>query len=252
MSAPSSSRRSGDVFVHLSGCFQYQALNRRFSSASLEVRVDGKARACSPRKSASTSSFGEPTFQPLDRSESSGLREDLYVVAGSVGGTERSNAITIHPLVCGFGPAGDPGDRRTHDDVALGRATVPAASASTAQAGFEARLVGTESDESPRISGAALTPVLAFGQGGQVDRLRDPATAGIPARPSDRFRQRRGRQGHRAQAQVHLWMQPRHLHLPDHRLPVSPAPQRSDGSADAGKSPDEVITAFVAKHGSRS
>ena len=130
------------------GISQYEALNRQVSSASLEVRKDGKAgRVLTSEKRQHVNSFGEPTFQPsTEVGIRSGLREDIYVVyAGSVGGTERSNfAITINPLVWWVWAGGVilvigglttmwPG----------GRATVPVAAGSSAQAGFEARLVGT-------------------------------------------------------------------------------------------------------------
>jgi len=131
------------------GVSQYEALNRQVSSASLEVRRDGKSQGVlASEKRQHVNSFGEPTFQPsTEVGIKSGLQEDLYVVyAGSVGGTERSNfAITINPLVWWVWAGGVilvigglttmwPG----------GRATVPVAAASPAQAGFEARLVGTE------------------------------------------------------------------------------------------------------------
>jgi cytochrome c-type biogenesis protein CcmF len=131
------------------GVSQYEALNRQVSSASLEVRRDGKSQGVlASEKRQHVNSFGEPTFQPsTEVGIRSGLQEDLYVVyAGSVGGTERSNfAITLNPLVWWVWAGGVilvvgglttmwPG----------GRATVPVAAASTAQAGFETRLVGTE------------------------------------------------------------------------------------------------------------
>jgi cytochrome c-type biogenesis protein CcmF len=131
------------------GISQYEALNRQVSSASLEVRKDGKAGGVlTSEKRQHVNSFGEPTFQPsTEVGIRSGLQEDLYVVyAGSVGGTERSNfAITLNPLVWWVWAGGVilvigglttmwPG----------GRATVPVAASSSAQAGFEARLIGTE------------------------------------------------------------------------------------------------------------
>jgi cytochrome c-type biogenesis protein CcmF len=131
------------------GISQYQALNRQVSSASLEIRRDGATRGVlTSEKRQHVNSFGEPTFQPsTEVGIHSGLREDLYVVyAGSIGGTERSNfAITINPLVWWVWAGGVilvigglttmwPG----------GRASVPVVAPSSAQAGFEARLVGTE------------------------------------------------------------------------------------------------------------
>jgi len=131
------------------GISQYEVLNRQVSSASLEVRRDGKSEGVlTSEKRQHVNSFGEPTFQPsTEVGIRSGLREDLYVVyAGSVGGTERSNfAITVNPLVWWVWAGGVilvigglttmwPG----------GRATLPVPATSSAQAGFEARLVGTE------------------------------------------------------------------------------------------------------------
>ncbi|HEX9893645.1 MAG TPA: cytochrome c-type biogenesis CcmF C-terminal domain-containing protein, partial [Gemmatimonadales bacterium] len=131
------------------GVSQYSTLNRFVSAATLEVQRDGKPEGrLSSEKRQHMNSLGENTFQPsTEVGIRSGLREDLYVVyAGSIAGTEKSNfAITINPLVWWVWAGGVilviggllamwPG----------GRATVPVPARSEAQAGFEARLVGTE------------------------------------------------------------------------------------------------------------
>jgi cytochrome c-type biogenesis protein CcmF len=131
------------------GVSQYNALNRFVSAATLEVQKDGKADGrITSEKRQHRNSLGQDTFQPsTEVGIRSGLREDLYVVyAGSIAGTEKSNfAITINPLVWWVWAGGVilvfggllamwPG----------GRAAVPVRVKSEVQAGFEARLVGTE------------------------------------------------------------------------------------------------------------
>jgi cytochrome c-type biogenesis protein CcmF len=88
--------------THL-GVSQYDALNRKVSAASLEVRRNGeRLGVLTSEKRQHVDSFGRPTFQPsTEVGILSDLREDLYLVfAGSVDGTERSTfRITINPLV---------------------------------------------------------------------------------------------------------------------------------------------------------
>src|SRR5437899_2085875 len=88
--------------THLS-VSQYDALNRKVTAATLEVRKDGRrVGVVTSEKRQHVDSFGRPTFQPsTEVGILSGLREDLYVVyAGSVDGTERSTfRITVNPLV---------------------------------------------------------------------------------------------------------------------------------------------------------
>lgn len=152
--SPGESTRVKSPFGHtyeltFLGVSQYQALNRFVSAASLEVKRDGRNEGrISSEKRQHKNSLGEDTFQPsTEVGIRSGLREDLYIVyAGSVAGTEKSNfAITINPLVWWVWAGGVilvlggllamwPG----------GRAAVPVRARTGAQAGFEARLVGTE------------------------------------------------------------------------------------------------------------
>jgi cytochrome c-type biogenesis protein CcmF len=137
------------TFTHL-GVSQYTALNRIVSAASLEVSRDGRRLGViKSEKRQHVNSLGEKTFEPsTEVGIRSDLREDIYVVyAGSIEGTERSNfALSINPLVWWVWAGGVllviggilamwPG----------GRTTVPTARRDV-QAGFEARLVGTEAE----------------------------------------------------------------------------------------------------------
>ncbi len=88
--------------THL-GVSQYEALNRRVSAATLDVRRDGvRIGTIKSEKRQHVDSFGRNTFQPsTEVGIMSSLREDLYLVfAGTVDLTERGSfAITVIPLV---------------------------------------------------------------------------------------------------------------------------------------------------------
>jgi cytochrome c-type biogenesis protein CcmF len=132
------------------GVSQYNALNRIVTAAPLEVTRDGKpvgGGIIKSEKRQHVDSFGNKTFEPsTEVGIYSGLQEDVYVVyAGSIAGTEQANfAISLNPLVWWVWAGG----------VVLvmggllamwpgGRAVAPTGRKDV-QAGFEARLVGTE------------------------------------------------------------------------------------------------------------
>jgi cytochrome c-type biogenesis protein CcmH len=100
--------------------------------------------------------------------------------------------------------------------------------------------------------GAALTPVLAFGQGGQADRLRDPATAGNSRAPIGSLDNDEVVKGieHKLKCTCGCNLDIFTCRTTDFTCQFSPALHKEVMDLrSAGKSPDEVISAFVAKHG---
>jgi len=100
--------------------------------------------------------------------------------------------------------------------------------------------------------GTALSPVLALGQAGQADRLRDPATAGNSRAPIGSLDNDEVVKGieHKLKCTCGCNLDIFTCRTTDFTCQFSPALHKEVMDLrSAGKSPDEVITAFVAKHG---
>jgi len=100
--------------------------------------------------------------------------------------------------------------------------------------------------------GVALAPVLAFRQGSQADRLRDPSVAGNSRAPIGSLDNDEVVKGieHKLKCTCGCNLDIFTCRTTDFTCQFSPALHKEVMDLrGAGKSPDEVIAAFVAKHG---